>query len=69
MKKYKINAYPTFLIFDTSGTIVHKFAGGGDEDEIIAKAKIGLNKETQYYKLIQQYKAGNRDDILLKKIM
>jgi thiol-disulfide isomerase/thioredoxin len=68
MKKYKINAYPTFLIFDTSGTIVHKFAGGGDEDEIIAKAKIGLNKETQYYNLIKQYEAGNRDDVLLKKL-
>ncbi len=68
MKKYKINAYPTFLIFDTSGTIVHKFAGGGDEDEIIAKAKIGLNKETQYYNLIQQYNAGKREDFLLKRL-
>jgi len=68
MKKYKINAYPTFLIFDTSGTIVHKFAGGGDKDEIIAKVKIGLNKETQYYNLIKEYQAGNRDDVLLKKL-
>ena len=63
----KINAYPSFLIFDNTGTLVHKFTGS-DADELIRKAKDGFDKNEQYYTLIEKYSAGDREENFLKKL-
>jgi thioredoxin-related protein/tetratricopeptide (TPR) repeat protein len=67
-KKYNVVSYPTFLIFDTNGSIVHKFSGVENADALIVNTKNGLNIETQLYNLILKYNLGNRDGNFLKKI-
>jgi thiol-disulfide isomerase/thioredoxin len=67
-KAYKIQAYPTFLIFSPQGELVHRIVGGGDADGIIASAQKALNPETQYYTLLKKYEAGNATPESLKKL-
>lgn len=54
-KDYDVNAYPTFLIFAPSGELVHRIVGGGEADDFIAKAQLGLNPETQYYTVVKNF--------------
>ncbi|WP_342328875.1 thioredoxin fold domain-containing protein [Pedobacter sp. FW305-3-2-15-E-R2A2] len=67
-KAYKIQAYPTFLIFSPKGELVHRIVGGGDADGFIAKAEKALNPETQYYTLLKKYEAGNAAPETLKQL-
>lgn len=67
-KAYKIQAYPTFLIFSPQGELVHRIVGGGDADGIIAAAQKALSPETQYYTLLKKYEAGNVTPESLKKL-
>lgn len=67
-KDYAINAYPTFLIFSPEGELVHRIVGGGEADEFIAKAKAGLNPETQYVTLVRKFET-NRNDVNLARNM
>jgi len=66
-KDYEVRAYPTFLIFNPEGELVHRIVGGGDADDLIAKSRMGMNPETQLVTLIKKYKANPNDaDIVLK---
>lgn len=65
---YKIQAYPTFLIFSPKGELVHRIVGGGQADEFIAKAEKALKPETQYYSLLKKYEAGNAAPETLKQL-
>lgn len=56
-KDYKVAAYPTFLVFDPKGNLVHRIVGGGEADDFIAKAKKALNPETQYETLLAKFNA------------
>ena len=67
-KAFKINAYPTFLIFSPQGKLVHRIVGGGEADEFIAKAKMALNPETQYYTLLKKSESGNAAPETLKQL-
>ena len=60
-KEYNVRAYPTFLIFDPNGLLVHRIVGGGEAEEFIAKAKEGLDPSTQYYPLLSKFKAKPDD--------
>ncbi|WP_437921023.1 thioredoxin fold domain-containing protein [Sphingobacterium sp. LRF_L2] len=52
---YAVRAYPTFLIFNPQGELVHRIIGGGEANVFIAKAKEGLNPETQYVTLVKKF--------------
>lgn len=60
-QQYKVMVYPTYLIFNAGGNIVHRFVGSSPADEFLANAKKSLNPETQYYTLLDQYKKGKKD--------
>lgn len=60
-KKYDVRAYPTFLILDTAGNVMHRIVGGGEADEFIEKVKAGLNPETNLLAQKTKYEKGNRD--------
>ena len=64
-EQYKVQAYPTYLIFDANGKIVHRFVGSSDAPAFLSKAAIALNPQTQYYTLLDQYKAGKKDTAFL----
>lgn len=67
-KEFKVNAYPTFLIFSPQGELVHRIVGGGEADEFIARAQMALNPETQYYKLLKKSESGNPTPETLKQL-
>ncbi|TKK70772.1 DUF255 domain-containing protein [Ilyomonas limi] len=65
-KEYGIMAYPTFLIFDQNGKLVHRIVGAAQTgDEFIAKAKEALDPAKQYYPMLAKYKAGQKDSAFL----
>lgn len=66
--KYKIAVYPTFLVFDNSGKLVHKFCGAGDDKFMIENASNGLKKDKQYYSLVSMFENGNRDGKFIKNL-
>ena len=64
-QKYDVRAYPTYLVFDEDGNVVHRFVGSSPAEEFLAKVKLSLNPETQYYTLLNQYKNGKKDTAFL----
>lgn len=67
-KDYSVKAYPTFLIFNPEGELVHRIVGGGEADQFIAKAADGLNPETQYVTLVNKFNANPTDVSIAKKL-
>jgi thiol-disulfide isomerase/thioredoxin len=67
--KYKIRAYPTYLLFNPDGEIVHREVGASPKiEEFITKGKNALVPETQYYTQLKKYEAGEKDPAFLKKL-
>jgi len=67
--KYKIRAYPTYLMFGPDGEAVHRAVGASPKvEEFIAKAKDAMNPDKQYYTLLHKYEQGQKDPELLKKV-
>ncbi|MDT0677957.1 thioredoxin family protein [Autumnicola musiva] len=61
-KKYNIKAYPTFVILDENGNLVHLFAGGVlDGEKFIKKVDQSFNPEKAYGVLKKRYDSGKRD--------
>ncbi len=58
---YSIAAYPTFLIFNPNGELVHRIVGGGEADQFIAMAKESFDPATQYETIVKKYKANPKD--------
>lgn len=68
-KDYKIAAYPTFLIFNPQGELVHRMVGGGDADEFIERSKDALKPETQYYALLKAFNENPTDLTLAHRMV
>lgn len=68
-KIYKVIVYPTYLIINPNGELVHKFVGAMQSKEFIANAGNGLNPATQFYTLDKKFKAGNRDTALVRTLL
>jgi thioredoxin-related protein len=47
-KDYGVRAYPTFLVFDPNGELVHKVVGGNQPDQFIQRFKDALVPEKQF---------------------
>lgn len=63
---YQINAYPTYLFFNSDGNLVHIIKGAIDNaDDFIAKAKEAFDPKTQYINLKHEYERGQRDSVFL----
>ncbi|WP_164108149.1 MULTISPECIES: thioredoxin family protein [Sphingobacterium] len=67
-KDYGVRAYPTFLIFSPNGELVHRMVGGGEAESFIARAKEGLNPETQYVTLVKKFEANPKDAAIAKSL-
>ena len=66
--KYDVRAYPTYLIFDPNGNIVHRFVGSSDDKTFLERGATSLNPEKQYYTLLNKYKAGDKNPAFLMKL-
>ena len=64
--KYKVNAYPTFVVLDGNGDLVHMFSGGV-LDAAIFNDKVGeaFDENKAYGVLKKRYDAGERDPKLV----
>lgn len=65
-KDYAVKAYPTFLIFDAKGNLVHRIVGGGEADAFIAKAQKALDPNTQYETLLAKFNADPKNITIAK---
>lgn len=68
-QKYRVTAYPTFLVLKTDGSLLHAVVGGtATGDEFLAKVKVAFD-ENSAGRLAAEYEKGNRDlDFLMKYI-
>ena len=65
-KEYNVMAYPTFLIFDQNGKLVHRIVGASQSgDEFLAKTREAIDPAKQYYLMLAKYKGGQKDSAFL----
>lgn len=60
-KKYGIRAYPTFVILDGEGELVHIFVGGWRGQEFIDRVEESFDPAKAFGGLRRHYDAGERD--------
>lgn len=60
-KKYNVTAYPTLLIIDGNGTLVHKCVGGSDARSFMEKMQRGTVEATSYKYLKDNFEAKKGD--------
>ncbi len=69
--EYNIKSFPTMLIFDSDGKPLAKTIGVDSKagtEGFIKTIKGTLNKDKQYYKLLDGYEKGNHSDAQLKNL-
>ena len=65
-QQYHVQVYPTYLVFNSNGKILHRFVGASDALSFLNKVAKALNPETQFYVLLDKYKAGKKDTAFLR---
>lgn len=63
--KYPVSAYPTLMIIDSEGKVVHKHVGGLTPDGLVAFGQKATGKTDTSKDLEKEYEAGNRDPQLV----
>ena len=66
-KKYKVQAYPTYLFLNTDGEVVHQALGGMPAEEFIKVAKQAGDTENNAMAIAKKIKNGDRSAETLKK--
>ena len=61
-EKYKVEAYPTYLFFDPTGKIVHRFQGPLETDDFIKEVANAFLPEKALYELKRKYENGAKDE-------
>lgn len=68
--RFAIREYPTYLFFNPNGELVHKIIGGIVQgDGFLAKSKVALNPDTQYYRLKTIFDDGRKDAPFLRTLL
>ena len=67
-KQFSIRNYPTYLIFSPAGQLVHRGLGSMEKEDFIKLGKAGINPETQYVTMRNQYSStsSHTDSFLIK---
>lgn len=68
-KKYKVNSYPTYLVFDKNGTVVNRSGSYQPAEKFLETGKMLINTEDGYYAKLTLFEAGSRDSILLRDLL
>lgn len=66
-KKFAVQAYPTHLVINGKGELVHRGLGYMDAEDFITFGKNAQNPEVQLIGLQRKYKDGNREEEFLRK--
>ncbi len=68
--KYRVHAYPTFLIFNEDGGLALTLEGStSTAGEFISLVNVLFNPDKQYHELLLQYQANNADTALLRQVV
>lgn len=59
-KRYDVKAYPTLLIVDADGNLVHRVTGVRPPQQLLEQMERGLSEETAYAPVKAKYDAGDR---------
>lgn len=59
-KRYEVKAFPTLLVLDAEGNLVHRVMGVRPPQQLIAQMKRALSEETAYAPVKAKYDAGDR---------
>ena len=66
---YHIRAYPTFLYFNPEGKLVHRTVGSTkNAADFILNTQNAMNPDRQYYSMIERFRSGNRDTVMLESL-
>jgi len=60
-KKYTIPGYPAYLFFSPEGELVHQDEGYKSVEDFISLVSDVINPSTQFAKIMEHYKSGERD--------
>jgi len=63
--KYNVSAFPTFLFFSSTGTLMHRGIGVLSVENLIALGSDALDPKKQFYKLLDDYQKGKKDYTLM----
>lgn len=69
LKELNIKGYPTYVILNPDGNMVHKVVGYIKADVFIDELKMGLDPKTQYLTLVEEFNKGNRSENFLLKLV
>ncbi|NCI46204.1 thioredoxin family protein [Sediminibacterium soli] len=64
--RYKIRAYPTYLMFNPNGEAVHRAVGSSPVEVFVEKGKDAMDPAKQYYPKLKKYEEGDRSAEFLK---
>lgn len=64
-KKFGVRAYPTFVIVNPDGSILHKLVGGGEGEQFIERVKEAFDNEKALGTSIKKYDEGCREKAFL----
>lgn len=68
-KKYGVKVYPTFLVLDSDGNIIHRLVGSNEAEPFMEKVKLSLNPETSLKGQTASYEKGNRDQKFVRSYL
>lgn len=60
-QQYNISSYPSFLFFSPDGEVVHKQTGYKSANDFIQVSSDALDRDKQYYTLLNRYKQNSLD--------
>jgi len=66
-RKYRVNAFPTFLFIDHNGKTVHRVTGGMDADNFVRLGNLAASKGDVSNTMDKDYEEGNRDPEFMAK--
>jgi thioredoxin-related protein len=68
--KYKISGLPTMLFFSPDGDLLDEQVGSlTDVSTFLERVKKAIDPREQYYKLLEQYYNGTKDNLFLIKLI
>jgi len=66
-KKYRVGAYPSYLLLNEKGELVYKFIGGMPAEEFLKKVSEGMDPDNRVAQIFRRYEAGDRSPALMRE--
>ena len=64
-RKYGVKAFPTLLVLDVEGNVIHRLTGGRSPQSLIAEVSRALSDSTAYTAVKKKYEAGDRSPLVV----